>query len=549
MASATRPRTLSSWERGLIEQEAGDSRRLPINSLAAARNVRFDETGHITGRAGITAVAVGSGVAAGLPNANYTVEYFQNPSINALVASDGATIKVLESTGWVTRGTFPSAGTRASLAVANQRMYAANAIDIPRVIDFIAAAWNVRATGVAAPAAGPVMSGNNGTTNELTHYYTYIDNRGFESNGSPGTFYSGSDTAMHTATVVNPGGTIVAANVYSSLRGQRQGFYVGTITFPAITLSYTTLNSARDVGRPVPGDHNQPRPAIATLAAHEGRLHGMQASGFRSYDFFSKANDPEYWPTGFAFDLTMPRTASDALNFAVDANGLQMWTGASGLALEADPESLRPRGFMRTAGLKGADAIASNGEIALVLTPRGIISHDSRTATELWRRVKKSSADAVAAAVVRAAAHDTRISMFFRDADDGSKITMLSFDFERDRFTRDSIGVDTASSSIIDQSRDFAADTGAHEELENGVQTVTAGGATTIVTISGTMNAKVVIGCAIKFLTSATIYIIENIAGNVLTLDQPVPAGTPGVDFIRATQVAGGFLSLYGSGV
>lgn len=546
------PVRLKGWRGRLLEQEIGDSKELPRNTFAAAQNVRVDETGGVTGRRGASIKLVGSSVAIGLPNANCRVAEYKGVSIHALVASDGATIWALESTGWTSIGTFPSSGTRASFAVIKRRLYVANGLDIPRVVEYLGGSWSVRAAGLAAPTVAPVMSGG-GAAFSLVHAYTYIDDRGFESNMSEIVAYAGDDGTTHTMTINGPiPSNVVAFNIYSGMRDQPEPFFIKKYTIagaPPFAVTYDTKNTTRHTNIASPYNNDPPLPGIYSLLAQQSRLFGLRASGYPGLEFFSAANQPEYWPPGFAHDLCVVQDTSDAVNFGVAAGGLIVWKGTAALLFDGDPENTTaPLPLLVGAGLVHADAVASRDGLVIGVTQRGLVGHDGvRPPREMWKSVRRSSDGAVAASKVVAATHDTRASFFYRDPDDAAFVAQLSYDQDTDGWLKDRIRVAATTAAVVDATRDFSADTGTHENVENGAQTIASGEYTTVIALTGANDPRLVAGVAMKFQGITTIFIVLDTAGG-LTLDQGAPANGTAVEWIRGTVVRDGALQLYGLG-
>jgi hypothetical protein len=536
---------MDGWESGLIEQVVGDSTRIDRHSIAEAYNVRYDETGTFFGRTGITSRITG------LPNIRCSVDEFRSSTKNALICSDGLTIYVLKSTGWTSIGTFANDGGRASLAFMNKRMYVANGINATKVVDYISSAWNVRDVGVAAPASAPTatFTGSGATTDSFMFAYSYVDDRGFESNISPllqkDSVYV--TNPSFTLTLVAGGSGISFINIYGSIRNQRQVYYIKQIA-NGTSATVDGQNLSRDENIEGPTDHNQPGSGIYSLYSHKDRMYAAQKVE-DSYYSFSKISEPEYWPTAFAQDLGVPRDPSNVVNFAVSSLGLMIWKTTSALILEGDPESVSaPQPILQGAGLSQPDGLISLNGVVFAITQRGLIAHDGVRSVELWRRIKQSSGYAVAATRIVTAFSDVRAHFFFKDPVDSNKIYNIQYDIDKKRFSTDKIAVNASPSSVVDVTRNFTTDAtvSAHESVENGAQTIASGGGTTTPVLSGTMSSKAIAGTFIKFVGSATIFYISVVAGNTITIDGVAPANTTAVDYIRGTQVTNGSLTLTG---
>lgn len=545
---------LDGWQSGLIEEDAGDSKRLDRRSYARGYNVRIDETGGLRGRLGVTVRA------AGLPNQNYSVAEYKSATIHALIASDGSSIRVLDSSGWIQIGTFPSAGTRASIAFMKGRAYIANGIDRLRVVEH-AGTWSVREAGVEAPSGTPTVtsSGGNGGDVPFRHAVTFVDSRGFESNVSPIVVAGAKDGGTFTMSAIPVGGaTITRRKIYSSLRNQRRLFLVKTINDNTTTsTTYDALNLSRDEAiegpepyaggdaQEQPPDNSPPPLGIFSLYEHKGRLYGARKTGQATFYSFSAKGEAEYWPLAFSQDLSVRRDSSNVTNFGAFSLGLMIFRDTSSLILEGDPESVSaPQALTQGAGLSLPDALVELDGLIVFVSQRGLLAHDGTRPAEIWRRIYHSSSDLVAAAKIAATFSDTRVHFFLRDPGDNSKIMQVSYDTDRRRFSRDNLQLLAVPAWAVDATRDFSTDNVAHENAENGAQTISSGGGTRVVVLSGANSAKLVRGTVMKFDGVAAVFVVEAVAGQTVTLDAVAPANGTAVEYIRGTVVAGGVLKL-----
>lgn len=545
---------LNGWHDHLVEQEAGDSKRLSRRSLAAARNTRVDLTGGIYGRTGITVRAPG------LWSTSARVWRFTGASREALLACDGQSIRVLEYPGptWTQIGTFTNPGTVSlqSFAALKARGYLANGVDAPKVVDY-AGGWNVRDAGVQPPAVAPTMAvagPSSGPEIYFRHAYSHVDDRGFESNVGPMTVQSARTGQSFTMSgFAAPPANVTHRRIYSTLQNQQELWFVATIPIATASYAYDIQNLTRDTRIPAPVTSNTAPPSgIRILYEYRNRLYGAGRPGLPSSYFFSRAGSAEYWPPDFAQDTSLFGDSSDVLAFASTGLGLECWKAASALLLEEDPEfTTGPRPMMQAGGLAARDAVSSLNGLAYILSQRGIIAHDGEEPDELWQRIVRTSGLALQAAADRVlgAAYGVRSHFFFRNPEDLTLVRDAWWDQTDRRWHVDDLAIDTASATVSDSTRDFSTDShvAAHENVENGAQTIASGGGTTTPVLSGTNGPKLVPGAAIKFNAVATIFIVEAVTGQQITISGgAAPADGTAVEWIRGTQVKNGVLTLYG---
>lgn len=540
----------SGWPNGVLEEAAGDGTRLDRQSLARAYNIRLDEVGAIRLRGGITARTTG------LPATDYTVEEFKNASIHALVACDGKTVRVLENTGWTSVGTFTTDGGRASMAMLNQRMYIANGVDKIKVLDYIAPNWNLRDAGVIAPTVAPSVSftGTGTAIDSWVFAYSYVDNRGFESNISPITIVENvfATSPSFQVTVTAGGASISAINLYASLRNQRTTYFYQAVANSAGPHTVDGNNLSRDESIEGPSKNTPPPAGIYSLIAHKNRLYGAGIGSFPSWYGFTRIGEAEYWPASFQQDLSVLKDPSDVVNFGVCSLGLLIGKETSALLLEGDPESTSaPQPVVQGAGLVHPDGIVSLNGVDFYVSQRGIMAHDGVRPSELWRRLPTSSQLAIQADRVTTAYSDTRAQFFFKDPSDATYVRGVEFDVDKRRFLVDKISLGTSTADVSDADLDFAsdADVSLHENVENGAQEIASGGGDpskviTLTTPSGPNSAKLVKGVRIKFVGDATIYNVTDVTGANITLDDVAPADGTAVEWMRGTVVDDGELKL-----
>lgn len=540
--------TFDGFPKGLIEKAIGNSRKLNRESFAEGVNIRIDETGGVTGRRGVTNRATG------LPNNNYSVFEFRNADIHALIGSDGSSIRVLDSGGWTSIGNFTSAGTRASGAVMNQKLYLANGIDRIVVVDYISAAWNVRNVGVDAPTGthAGVSSGGSGTSLPYRFTITFEDDRGFESNHGPVVTVQGKEGGTTNITSIPTGpSTTAKRHIYSSLRNQRQMFLISTINDNVTTTTSTPLdnsNIARDEAFEAPTEHDIPPNGIFSLYQHKNRMYAAGEVGKGSfYRFTNPVGEPEYWDSQFAQNLTSGNDTSDVRNFEVVSLGLMPLKETQTLVLEGDPVTTSaPQVVSQGAGLVHPDGKVGLNGAAYYVANRGIIAHDGIKTLELWRGIKTTSDLAVQADASYGSFQDVRAQIHFKDDSLAGVIKTAAYDYDLKRWLVDEIPLETGQITDTDTTRDFSedADVSLHENVENGAQTIATGGTTTAITLSGTNSAKLVAGTVIKFDGLGTIFsVISNVAGT-LTLNSAAPANGTAVDYIRGTVVDSGVLKM-----